>query len=204
MLLCWSAPAIKTSSSISFSITLRTSCCIRHSNNISVTRSRHCWRSGASMIRFLFRPERRPTAGIIPMPLSSFWTPGTSPWRRTSKRSQAKSVDSWTEQVSALKRKGVNNELSYKCIDQARSEAQRQGIAARVARLPMSAVLRAQTTDENQGFMKALIGDDDRVLGFTMIGSEAGEVIAAVQTAMLANLKYSTLRGAVLAHPTTA
>src|SRR5258705_1143168 len=50
------------------------------------------------------------------------------------------------------------------------SEAQRQGIAARVARLPMSAVLRAQTTDENQGFMKALIGDDDRVLGFTMIG----------------------------------
>jgi pyruvate/2-oxoglutarate dehydrogenase complex dihydrolipoamide dehydrogenase (E3) component len=29
------------------------------------------------------------------------------------------------------------------------SEAQRQGIAARVARLPMSAVLRAQTTDEN-------------------------------------------------------
>jgi pyruvate/2-oxoglutarate dehydrogenase complex dihydrolipoamide dehydrogenase (E3) component len=84
------------------------------------------------------------------------------------------------------------------------SEAQRQGIAARVARLPMSAVLRAQTTDENQGFMKALIGDDDRVLGFTMIGSEAGEVIAAVQTAMLANLKYSTLRDAVLAHPTMA
>ena len=68
----------------------------------------------------------------------------------------------------------------------------------------MSAVLRAQTTDENQGFMKALIGDDDRVLGFTMIGSEAGEVIAAVQTAMLANLKYSTLRDAVLAHPTMA
>ena len=52
--------------------------------------------------------------------------------------------------------------------------------------------------------MKALIGDDDRVLGFTMIGSEAGEVIAAVQTAMLANLKYSTLRDAVLAHPTMA
>ena len=35
-----------------------------------------------------------------------------------------------------------------------------------------------------------------------MIGSEAGEVIAAVQTAMLANLPYSRLRDAVLAHPT--
>ena len=55
------------------------------------------------MIRSLSLPERRPTAGIIPMPLSSFWTAGTSPWRLTSKRSQTKSVDSWTEQVSALK-----------------------------------------------------------------------------------------------------
>ena len=83
-------------------------------------------------------------------------------------------------------------------------EAQRQGIAVRVARLPMSAVLRAQTTDEKQGFMKALIGDDDHILGFTMIGAEAGEVIAAVQMTMLANLLYLRLRDAVLAHPTMA
>jgi pyruvate/2-oxoglutarate dehydrogenase complex dihydrolipoamide dehydrogenase (E3) component len=84
-------------------------------------------------------------------------------------------------------------------------EAQRQGITARVARLPISAVLRAQTTDEGQGFMKALVGgDDDRILGFTMIGAEAGEVLAAVQTAMLADLPYSRLRDAVLAHPTMA
>ena len=63
-------------------------------------------------------------------------------------------------------------------------------------------LLRAQTTDERQGFMKALVGNDDRILGFTMIGSEAGEVIAAVQTAMLANLAYPRLRDAILAHPT--
>jgi len=69
----------------------------------------------------------------------------------------------------------------------------------------MSAVLRAQTTDERQGFMKALVGgSDDRILGFTMIGAEAGEVLAAVQTAMLAGLPYSRLRDAVLAHPTMA
>ncbi len=61
-------------------------------------------------------------------------------------------------------------------------EAQRQGVAARVARLPMAAVLRAQTTDETQGFMKALVGSDDRILGFTMIGAEAGEVMVGVQT----------------------
>jgi pyruvate/2-oxoglutarate dehydrogenase complex dihydrolipoamide dehydrogenase (E3) component len=83
-------------------------------------------------------------------------------------------------------------------------EAQHQGVAARVARLPMAAVLRAHTTDETQGFMKALVGGDDRILGFTMIGAEAGEVVAVVQTAMLANLPYSVMRDAVLAHPTMA
>jgi pyruvate/2-oxoglutarate dehydrogenase complex dihydrolipoamide dehydrogenase (E3) component len=84
------------------------------------------------------------------------------------------------------------------------SDAQRQGVAARVAKLPMSAVLRTEATDEKQGFMKVLVGDDDRIIGFTMIGSEAGEVMAAVQTAMLAKLPYPVLRDAVIAHLTIA
>ena len=85
------------------------------------------------------------------------------------------------------------------------SEAQRQGVAARVAKLPTSAVLRAETTDETQGFMKALVGaSDDRIFGFTMIGAEAGEVMTVVQTAMLADLPYPRLRDAVIAHPTMA
>jgi pyruvate/2-oxoglutarate dehydrogenase complex dihydrolipoamide dehydrogenase (E3) component len=84
-------------------------------------------------------------------------------------------------------------------------ESQRHGIAVRVAKLPMTAVLRTEATDETQGFMKAMVGaDDDRILGFTMIGAEAGEVMAAVQTAMLANLPYQKLRDAILTHPTMA
>jgi len=85
------------------------------------------------------------------------------------------------------------------------SEAERQGILTRVARLPMDSVLGAQATDQRQGFMKALVGDgDDRILGFTMIGAAAGEVMAAVQTAMLAGLPYSRLADADFAHPTMA
>jgi pyruvate/2-oxoglutarate dehydrogenase complex dihydrolipoamide dehydrogenase (E3) component len=84
-------------------------------------------------------------------------------------------------------------------------EARRQGLAPRVARLPTRAVLRTQATGEREGFMKALVAaDDDRILGFTMIGAEAGEVMAAVQTAMLAGLPYPRLRDAVLTHPTMA
>ena len=84
-------------------------------------------------------------------------------------------------------------------------EAQRQGISVRVAKLPMSNVLRTEATDETEGFMKVVIGTgDDRILGFTMIGSEAGEVMAAIQTAMLAELPYTRLRDAVIAHLTVA
>jgi len=37
-----------------------------------------------------------------------------------------------------------------------------------------------------------------------MIGADAGEVMAAVQTAMLADLPHPRLRDAILAHPTMA
>ena len=84
------------------------------------------------------------------------------------------------------------------------SEARARGVAVRVARLPVSAVLRTEATDEKQGLMKVLVDADDRIRGFTMIGAEAGEVTAAVQTAMLAGLPYQRLRDAVIAHLTMA
>jgi pyruvate/2-oxoglutarate dehydrogenase complex dihydrolipoamide dehydrogenase (E3) component len=84
-------------------------------------------------------------------------------------------------------------------------EARQRGIAVRVASLPMSAVLRTHTTGETTGFMKVLVeASGDRILGFTMIGTEAGEVVATVQTAMLGGLPYTVLRDAILAHPTMA
>lgn len=83
-------------------------------------------------------------------------------------------------------------------------DAKERAIDARVVELPMRAVLRTSTIDEQEGFMKALVGSDDRLLGFAMIGPEAGEVMAVVQTAMLAGLPYVKLRDAILAHPTMA
>jgi pyruvate/2-oxoglutarate dehydrogenase complex dihydrolipoamide dehydrogenase (E3) component len=90
-------------------------------------------------------------------------------------------------------------------IGLAETEADRRGISVRVLKLPMAAVLRTRTIEETQGFMKALIeADGDRILGFTMVGPEAGEVMAVVQMAMLAGLPYTVLRDAILTHPTMA
>ena len=67
----------------------------------------------------------------------------------------------------------------------------------------MAAVLRAMTISETRGFMKVLIeAESDRILGFTMFGTGAGEVMTTVQMAMLAGLPYTAVRDAVTAHPT--
>lgn len=85
------------------------------------------------------------------------------------------------------------------------TEAQRQRVPVRVAKMPTSAVLRTRTIGEGQGFMKALVAvGDDRILGFAMIGAEAGEVMAVVQAAMLGGMPYTGLRDAILTHPTMA
>ena len=85
------------------------------------------------------------------------------------------------------------------------SEARHRSIAVRVAKLPIVAVLRSRTTSETRGFMKALVeAHGDRILGFAMLGADAGEVTAVVQTAMLAGMPYMGLREAIIAHPTMA
>jgi pyruvate/2-oxoglutarate dehydrogenase complex dihydrolipoamide dehydrogenase (E3) component len=85
------------------------------------------------------------------------------------------------------------------------SDARRRGVAVRVAKLPMSAVLRTRTIDESRGFIKPLVAaNSDRFVGFTMLGPEAGEIMAVVQTAILAGLPYTGLREAILTHLTIA
>ena len=85
------------------------------------------------------------------------------------------------------------------------SVAQKRGIPYRVARIPMAMVRRAATISETRGFLKALISDEgDEILGFTAFGTEAGELMSVVQTAMLSRLPYTMLRDAIFAHPTMA
>src|SRR5438477_4085408 len=83
------------------------------------------------------------------------------------------------------------------------TEAKAQGVPYRLFKVPMEANLRARTLSETRGFVKALMeADSDRILGFTAFGVGAGEILAAVQIAMMAGLPYTALRDAVLTHPT--
>jgi pyruvate/2-oxoglutarate dehydrogenase complex dihydrolipoamide dehydrogenase (E3) component len=84
------------------------------------------------------------------------------------------------------------------------SEARAKGMSYRIARMPMALVLRTRTLSQTRGFMKALIGGDNRILGFTAFGAEASEPMAVVQTAMLGGMPYTALRDAIFTHPTMA
>ncbi len=83
------------------------------------------------------------------------------------------------------------------------AEATAHAIPYRLFKVPMGSNLRARTLSETRGFMKALVETDtDRILGFAVLGVGAGEIMAAVQVAMIAGLPYTALRDAVLTHPT--
>jgi pyruvate/2-oxoglutarate dehydrogenase complex dihydrolipoamide dehydrogenase (E3) component len=85
------------------------------------------------------------------------------------------------------------------------SEAKRRGVGYRLAKMPMAAVLRAVTLGETRGFVKILIDtQSDRILGFTALGVEGSEMMAAVQTAIIGGLPYTVLRDAIFTHPTAA
>jgi pyruvate/2-oxoglutarate dehydrogenase complex dihydrolipoamide dehydrogenase (E3) component len=85
------------------------------------------------------------------------------------------------------------------------TEAKARGITYRLAKTPMAGVLRAVAIGETRGFVKMLVGaESDRILGFTALGAEASEMMAAVQTAMLGGLPYTVLRDAIFTHPTVA
>lgn len=82
------------------------------------------------------------------------------------------------------------------------TDANAQGIPYRLFKIPMAADLRTRTLSETRGFMKALIAEDDRILGVTVLGVDGGEIMSGVHIAMIAGLPYTALRDAILTHPT--
>ena len=83
------------------------------------------------------------------------------------------------------------------------SEARKQGRSIRVAKLPMTHVARALEVDETRGFMKAVVdAESNQIIGAAILGLEGGEVMAALEIAMMGKLPYTALRDGTFAHPT--
>jgi pyruvate/2-oxoglutarate dehydrogenase complex dihydrolipoamide dehydrogenase (E3) component len=84
-------------------------------------------------------------------------------------------------------------------------EARAQVRAIRVAKLPMSAVIRAIETGETRGFMKAVVdADSGQILGCAVLGSEGGEIMTMIHVAMLGKLTHAVMADAIFTHPLLA
>jgi pyruvate/2-oxoglutarate dehydrogenase complex dihydrolipoamide dehydrogenase (E3) component len=85
------------------------------------------------------------------------------------------------------------------------AEARAQGRKVRVAKIPMGWVARAIEMSETRGFMKAILdADNGQILGCAVLGIEGGELMSALQLAMMGRLPYTTVKEAIFAHPTLA
>lgn len=90
-------------------------------------------------------------------------------------------------------------------VGMSEEEARAAGRSIKVATMPMNYVARALETDESRGMMKAVVdASNDQIIGFAMLGIEGGEIMSAVQLAMMGKLPYTALRDGVFAHPTLA
>ena len=82
------------------------------------------------------------------------------------------------------------------------SEAKKQGLKVKVAKLPMAYVARAIETGDTRGFMKAVVDPDTKkILGATVLGPEGGEIMTVLQMAMEGGITYDRIRYCVFAHP---
>jgi len=72
-------------------------------------------------------------------------------------------------------------------------------------KMDMSYSARALETDEPRGFMKALVDPTtDQIIGCAILAPEGGELMSALQIAMMAGLPYTELHEGVFTHPTFA
>jgi pyruvate/2-oxoglutarate dehydrogenase complex dihydrolipoamide dehydrogenase (E3) component len=84
-------------------------------------------------------------------------------------------------------------------------EAQATGKKLLAATLDMESVGRARERSETQGFLKLLVdADSERILGASMLGIEADEIVQAILDLMYAGQSYKLIERAMYIHPTVS
>ena len=83
------------------------------------------------------------------------------------------------------------------------NEAREQGRAVKVVKPPTHRAARVAEQAGPRGLMKVVIDcATDRILGAAVIGADSGEIMAMLQTAMMADMTYTALCEGMFAHPT--
>lgn len=82
--------------------------------------------------------------------------------------------------------------------------AQKRGIKARAVTLGLDRVSRAIEWNEENGFYRLLVDEQDRIIGATLVGYEAGELVHVILAHMELGSTWQRLDACVHIHPTYA
>ena len=77
--------------------------------------------------------------------------------------------------------------------------AREAGLDIRVGKVPFGAIGRALTTNDTEGFIKVIIGPDDRILGVTIIGQHASDLIS--EASLACEMQAEALDVGLTIHP---
>lgn len=87
-------------------------------------------------------------------------------------------------------------------IGMGEEEARKKGLNIKVNKLPVAAIPRARTLGDTNGLFKVIVdADTDKILGCTLFGPDASEVINLVAMAMKTGQEYTFLRDFIFTHP---
>ncbi len=82
------------------------------------------------------------------------------------------------------------------------AQAKENGFDIEIGKLEMKHLGRAIEEGVTKGFMKAVINKENHeILGVAILGYQGGEILAMVQIAMMAGMKYEQLRDGIFTHP---
>ncbi|HET6229919.1 MAG TPA: mercuric reductase [Longimicrobiaceae bacterium] len=85
------------------------------------------------------------------------------------------------------------------------TDARKDGVAYELATMPFSAIARAWETGRSAGMMKLLLDPQtERILGVTIVGAEAGELLHAFVPLMQSGTSARAIVDAEFVHPTFA
>src|SRR5258708_35657052 len=85
------------------------------------------------------------------------------------------------------------------------AEARKSGRRVLAGKMPMTRVGRAREAGETQGFMKVVVdADSQELLGASLLGLNADEVVHSLLDVMYAKKPYTTIQRAVHIHPTVS
>uniref|UniRef100_A0A7C3UPZ6 Dihydrolipoyl dehydrogenase n=1 Tax=candidate division WOR-3 bacterium TaxID=2052148 RepID=A0A7C3UPZ6_UNCW3 len=81
-------------------------------------------------------------------------------------------------------------------------EAKKKGINYRVYRVPLSAIGRSHTLNRIEGLAKALVGEDRKLIGFSLLSPFASELIGEICLLMESGLRIEEVKDVIHPHPT--